>query len=235
MIIFEDRLSDSPLVERVWRSRSERAGAFLSIAASTFEIVVSRHGGRTFLTMRGPETQATHADLPSDGEWMGIRFAPGTFMPSLTPARLADRRDVTLPDATSRSFWLQGSAWDYPDFENAETFVVSLVRAGLLVREPVVIDALRGDADACSLRTLQRRVLAATGLTCGTIRQIERARCATMLLRDGVSIADTVHRAGYYDQAHLTRSLRHRIGQTPGEIMRGGRQLSFLYKTPWLR
>ena len=28
-IIFEDRLSDSPFVERVWRCHSERAGTFL--------------------------------------------------------------------------------------------------------------------------------------------------------------------------------------------------------------
>lgn len=28
-------------------------------------------------------------------------------------------------------------------------------------------------------------------------------------------VADTVHLTGYYDQAHLTRSLRHLYGQTP--------------------
>ena len=31
-LVFEDRESDSPLVERVWRSRSEGAGTFLSVA-----------------------------------------------------------------------------------------------------------------------------------------------------------------------------------------------------------
>jgi hypothetical protein len=62
-------------------------------------------------------------------------------------------------------------------------------------------------------------------------RQIERARHATNLLRQGVSILDTVHDAGYFDQAHLTRSLKHLIGQTPVEVGRGQIQLSFLYKT----
>jgi hypothetical protein len=28
MLVFEDRESDSPLIERVWRSRSESAGTF---------------------------------------------------------------------------------------------------------------------------------------------------------------------------------------------------------------
>jgi len=36
---------------------------------------------------------------------------------------------------------------------------------------------------------------------------------------------------GYFDQAHLTRSLRHLIGQTPLKLQRGQSQLSFLYKT----
>jgi methylphosphotriester-DNA--protein-cysteine methyltransferase len=68
-------------------------------------------------------------------------------------------------------------------------------------------------------------------MTYSTWRQIERARHATNLLREGVSILDTVHQAGYFDQSHLTRSLTQRIGQTPPEIIRGHRQLSFLYKT----
>jgi hypothetical protein len=40
-----------------------------------------------------------------------------------------------------------------------------------------------------------------------------------------------VYLAGYFDQPHLTRSLKYLIGQTPAEIARVTRQLSFLYKT----
>src|SRR5829696_991770 len=232
LIVFEDRLSDSPFIERVWRSHSVRPGTFRSIAASTFEMVVSRHGGRKFFTLRGPETHATVADLPADGEWFAIRFRIGTFVPHLTPANLTDRRDVTLPAATRHSFWLNGSAWDYPDFENAETFVNRLFRNGILVRDPIVDAVLAGGRAAPPARTLQRHFLRATGLTFGAVRQIERARYATILLREAMPILDVVQQAGYYDQAHLTRSLRHCIGQTPTAIIRGEEQLSFLYKTP---
>jgi methylphosphotriester-DNA--protein-cysteine methyltransferase len=85
--------------------------------------------------------------------------------------------------------------------------------------------------EVLSLRSAQRHFLRATGLTHSTVRQIERARHATNLLKQGVSILDTVYEAGYFDQAHLTRSLKYRIGQTPAEIVRGKQQLSFLYKT----
>jgi hypothetical protein len=33
-ILFDDRPSDSPFIERVWRCHSERGGLFYSIAAS---------------------------------------------------------------------------------------------------------------------------------------------------------------------------------------------------------
>ena len=74
---------------------------------------------------------------------------------------------------------------------------------------------------------------AATGITHRRLLTIERARRAAMLLREGVSILDTVHQAGYFDQAHLTRAVRALIGTTPAELSRGTQQLSFLYKT-WL-
>jgi Helix-turn-helix domain len=234
VLTFEDRLSDSPFVERVWRSRSEHGGAFLSIAASRCEIAVTQHQGKTFLTLRGPETRATPAECPAEGEWLGIRFKLGTFLPLFAPGDLRDRRDVTLPDAAARSFWLNSSAWEYPDFDNAETFVARLARRGLLTRDATVDAVLSGGPRAQSLRSAQRHFVRATGLTHCRVRQIERARYATNLLKQGTSILDTVHESGYFDQAHLTRSLKCLIGQTPAEIVRAQRQLSFLYKTALL-
>jgi hypothetical protein len=229
LITFADRPSDSPFVERVWRSHSERAGVFHSIAASHWNIVVTRLEGRMSLTVRGPETKATMADCPAHGEWFGIHFKLGTFMPLMRSSDLRDRNDVTLPNATRRSFWLNGSACDFPDFENAEMFVKRLVQAGLIVADRTVEGAVRGELQNVTTRTEQRHVLQVTGLTLGTICQIERARRATLLLKRGTPILDVVHEAGYYDQAHLTRSLQRFIGQTPACIVRGEQQLSLLY------
>jgi AraC-like DNA-binding protein len=233
MLIFDaERLWDSPYVERVWRSHSEGAGSFLSIAESRWEIVVTRHQGLVSLTVRGPETKATPCCYPADAEWLGIRFKLGTVMPALPASKLVDG-DVTLPEATSTSFWLHGAAWQFPDYDNADTFVDWLVRRGLLVREPVVHAALQGQLQDRSLRSVQRRFLQIAGITQDAARQIERARYATLLLRHGVSIADTTYAAGYFDQPHLTRSLKHFIGQTPAQVIRQSQsvQLSFLYKT----
>lgn len=230
LITFTDRPSDSPVVERVWRSHSDHAGTFHSMAACNWVMVVTRLAGRTSLTIRGPETHATSAACPAEGEWVGINFKLGTSMTLLPPGQLRDRNDVTLPAASPHSFLLDGAAWEYPTWENAETFVERLVKAGLVTTDPHVEDVLRGDT-RCSRRTDQRRVLRATGMTHATIRQIRRARRAVILLRDGIAPADVAHDADYFDQAHLTRSLKRFIGQTPAAVAAGREQLSLLYKT----
>lgn len=96
--------------------------------------------------------------------------------------------------------------------------VERLVRAGLLVHDPVVHAALHDETVWLSARTLERRVLHATGLTQGTIRQIQRANRAVDLLSRGVPPLELVRVAGYADQPHLIRSLKRFIGQTPSQI-----------------
>jgi AraC-like DNA-binding protein len=240
MILFdEDRASDSPFVERVWRCHSEGAAPFLSIAASRCELVVSRLGDKVTMTVRGPETRAIPlGECPGGGEWLGILLKLGTFLPLLPPTTLVDA-EVNLPVVSRRSFSLSGYAWQLPDYDNADTFVDWLVRKDLLARDPVVDAALQGQLQDHDLRTIQRRFLRATGLTQSAVRQIERARYATYLLQQGVSILDTVPEAGYFDQPHLTRSLKYLIGQTPAQILQKSRpeQMPFLYKTTplWMK
>jgi AraC-like DNA-binding protein len=236
-LVCEERLSDSPFVELIWRSQSDRDGEFISIAQPHWEIVVTKLEGKTTLTVRGPETRATPAYCPADGEFLGIVFKFGAFMPHLPTKMVMDRRDMNLPEASSRSFWLNGSAWQYFDYDNAETFVNKLVREGLLVYDPLVDAVLQRRPVDASLRTVQRRFVQATGLTNNMIYQINRARRAMTLLKQGASILDTVHRLGYADQPHLTRSLNYLIGQSPAQIIDQRRfvPVSFLFKTDGLQ
>jgi AraC-like DNA-binding protein len=216
---FEERLSDSPYVHMIWRTASEHPGSFTSVAASNWEMVVTKYEGQTRLTVRGPETKATPAEYPADVAFFGIIFKLGTFMPHLPAKNLLNRNDLTLPEATSQSVWLHGSSWEIPSFENADTFVDRLAREGLLAHEPLVEAVLQEQPPDVSLRSVQRRFLHVTGLTHNTIQQIERARHALTLLERGVPILDTVFESGYFDQPHLTRSLKRFAGQTPAQIL----------------
>ena len=230
---FDERLSDSPFVDRIWRTQSERPGDFLSIAASQWEMVVSKYQGETTITVRGPETKATLVPVRLvGGEFFGILFRYGAFMPRFPVNDLVDR-DLDLPEASSKSFWLNGSAWQFPNYENADTFVERLVREDLLICDPIIEPVLRGEPQQLSPRSIQRRFVQATGLSQRAIWKIDRARYATILLQQGVSILDTVEQAGYSDQAHLTRALKYLIGKTPTQIINKSepQQMSLLFKT----
>lgn len=232
LLQFRDRPSDCSFIERVWSCRSCADGRFLSVASSHWEIVVTRlRAGTTSVTLRGPETKVRDLACPADAEWLGIRFKIGTFMPSWPVNRLIDGQDVTIVSGDNRMFWLDAEALEIPTFDNAETFVSRLVRAGLVVREAAVPAILDGELTGFSQRTGQRRFLSATGITLSMFRQIQRARLATTFLRQGLPIAEAAHAAGFFDQAHLTRALRGFIGQTPGQVASGTQQLSFLYNT----
>jgi AraC-like DNA-binding protein len=230
--VLESRVSASPYVQEIWRARSERAGAFISMAASHWELVVTRPEGATpTLTVRGPETVATPLAYPEGNEWCGIRFRLGTFMPNVPPSQLVDRA-FALPQATVTSFWLDRSAWELPGPDNADVFVDRLAGAGLLVHDPIASAVVQGGVEGLSTRAAERRVSRATGLTRGAIRQIRRAETAVELLSGGVPAWDAARQAGYADQPHLTRSLKRFVGQTPSQVAAPGNELSLSFKTP---
>jgi AraC-like DNA-binding protein len=221
MFDIDSRPSDSPLVESIWRTTSgQNPGTFTSVASSSCELVITRQRGRTWITVRGPETSATPAPIPEEAEFLGITFKHGSFLPDLPAGTLVDS-PIDLPGVSERAFRLMGRAWQFPDFENADTFIARLIKEGLLVQDTVVAEALQGRVNDLSPRTLQRRFLKATGLTQGTIYQIERARDAVAMLEQGVPILDAVDQAGYADQSHLTRALHRLWGYTPAQILRG--------------
>jgi Helix-turn-helix domain len=217
LFAIEGRSSRSPFVEETWWTRSEPEDSFISVAASHWEMCVTRQRGSAWLTVLGPQTKATITPIPEDAEFFGIQFSLGTFMPNLQPGQLVDRA-LTLPQATGTSFWLDRSAWEYPGPNNADVFVDRLVRASLLVHDPVASAGLQGGVEGLSTRSVERRVSRATGLTRGAIRQIRRAERAVELLSGGMPARDAARQAGYTDQAHLTRSLKRFVGQTPSQI-----------------
>lgn len=214
---FETGSSTSPLVTTTWQTRSEPEERFISVAVSHWELVFTRQAAGTWVTLRGPETRATTAPIPQDADFFGIQFSHGTFLPMLDMRGLVDRA-LVLPMVSRSSFWLDGSAWELPRPDNADVFVDRLVRAGLLVHDPVASAALQDDVAGLSPRSVERRVARATGLTRGTIRQIRRAERAVELLGRGVPAPDVARRAGYADQPHMTRSLRRFVGETPSQV-----------------
>lgn len=217
----ENRIEPSDFVERIWRTRGVPEKAMISVAVPHWQLVVVKSShGPTSVIARGPETKASIVDIPQDAEFLGIEFKLGTFIPALAVETLVDiGREL---DAVSRTkINLAGSNWEIPSFENAADFVARLVKDGALVRDPVVEQTLLREPVSITERSVQRRFLKATGLTYGTVRQIERAERVAALLTAGTSILEAVEITGYSDQAHMTRSLQKFLGKTPGKLVPG--------------
>lgn len=208
------------VIDMIWTTQTEGMGegTFISTATTNWEMVVTREQGNITLTVRGPETRARHADYPTDAEFLGISFKMGVYMPKLPVSQLVNE-DLKMPN-TAGKFWLHGSAWEFPTFDNVEVFVNRLMREGLLVRDEVVDAVLNEQPHYWSVRTVRRRFLNATGLTHQAIQQIQRANRAAQLLTEGTPILDTVHELGYFDQPHMTKALKQLMGQTPAQLLR---------------
>ncbi len=214
---FEGRESDSPYIEAVWRGRAGSDYAPVCPASNRWHLLFLRQNGRVNISVEGPLTKATPVTQAEGTEWFGVTFPLGTFLPSVSVKNLLDKRAM-LPLAAQSSFELAGSSFQFPDYDNVEAFVDRLVRENLLVSDPVVKAVLAGRLPEMSLRTVRRRFLFATGLTYKAIEQIERAKQAVAFLEQGVSILEAAYQAGYADQSHMTRSLKHFIGYTPAQI-----------------
>jgi len=218
--IVESRPSDSPVVETVMHGHTAGGGLAIRPAESHWHLVLVTVNGVTQLRVVGPHTTAGELQYIEGIELLWIKLKLGTFMPHLPTTDFRDTETI-LPDAASNSFWLKGSAWQFPDYENADTFVDRLVRDEILIVDPVVNAVLQGQlsAEDIASRTLRYRFARATGLSQKHIQQVERAQRAAALLRHGISILNAVDELGYYDQPHLTRSLKRWVGHTPAQLL----------------
>jgi AraC-like DNA-binding protein len=191
-----------------------------SVAGVRWGLVFWEQAGRPYAGVTGPETRAGTAPVPEGATFTGIEFAVGTSLRTVSTPALVDG-GIELPDTTRRTFQLDGAHWETPGPDDAEALVARLVRAGAVVRDPLVVEALRGHRPAVSGRTVERRFRAATGLTRGAVRQIERARTAAELLAAGAPAADVVVKLDYYDEPHLARALRSYVGRTVRQLREG--------------
>jgi hypothetical protein len=217
---FGIRQSDSPWVDTVWTCTSGQVTAMTSVAGARWGLMFWEQEGQAYAAITGPETRTGTASVPQGAKFTGIEFAVGTSLRAVPMATLVDG-GVELPDTTRRAFRLDGTRWETPGPDDAETLVERLVRAGIVVRDPLIAEVLRGHHPAVSARTVERRFRAATGLTRGAVRQIERARTAAELLAAGSPAADVVTKLDYFDEPHLARALRSYVGRTAKQLREG--------------
>jgi AraC-like DNA-binding protein len=215
---YEERPSDSPFINNVGWGITNGEGTAPLHADPGWYMLFTRQNGQTQIALGGPVTKTWFLPYTRDDEWFGIHFSTGTFIPHLPATSLVNNL-IGLPGASHNRFWLNGCTWEIPNHENAESFARRLLREDMLMHDPLLDSVLLEQPQELSFSTVRRRFLRAAGLTPGVLHQIQRARKAAALLIQGLSILDTVHEAGYFDQPHLTRSLKYYMGYTPAQLI----------------
>ncbi|MEV5438793.1 helix-turn-helix transcriptional regulator [Streptomyces sp. NPDC052682] len=184
------------------------------------------------LLVAGPDTRAYVTDGEA-GAWAGVRFFPGTapallgvpadelrdrrvaladLWPAAEVRRLAARVAAAPDPATGLEELALRRAAGTPPPDPLLRRVVTALAAG----RPVAATA---DALGLGARQLHRRSLAAFGYGPKTLARVLRLQRALALARSGLPLAQTAARAGYADQAHLTREVRELTGLRPRDLL----------------
>jgi AraC-like DNA-binding protein len=191
----------------------------VSIPDGGWDLVFMTRSGKLQVLHTGLITKPVELGYSPGDEYLAITFRPGVFMPKIAARTMVDRGVVLGPPAAGR-FHLGAETLEIPTFENAESAVLRLVARGILALDDVVDDLLQGRAKAIEPRTIQRHFERAVGVTAKQLSMIYRAREAGKMLAQGLPAAQVAARLGYSDQAHMTRSLKLLLGDTPAQIAR---------------
>lgn len=196
------------------------------------DVIWHRPTGRLFVA--GPDTRA-HPAEPATGELVGVRFRTGRSPAGLgVPADALRDERVGLahlwPDRTDR---LAEELAATSSVTAAQSVLGAAVLSGVRAEpDPAVPELVRlaragarvadmADAIGLTERQLHRRCLAAFGYGAKTLARVLRFDRAIRLAREGAGLADVAYRAGYADQAHLSREVRALAGASPTEYLAG--------------
>lgn len=226
-LVFEEVPGAPPLARRVWSARCEATSSIVSTAKASTTLSFARYQGAATAYVHGPETRATSLVCPEGWEFFGVELRPGAYLPHHLAQSLVDREDARLSTPSGR-IELDGREWEMPTEQNVDVFVERLVRAGLLVFDPLVDEIGHGERPrSTSERTAQLRFRRAVGISRRAAASIDRARSTARFLAAGGSIADAIVVGGYYDQSQLTHAVRRATGHTPGRIGSAASSLVF--------
>jgi AraC-like DNA-binding protein len=191
------------------------------------------------LRLAGPDREAVAEPLTPGATVIGFRFAPGAAASwlgiplhelvntrmslDLLPGQMVRRiRDACQAAASAgdaarlieRELIRHLSCVPPPDVASIALFD----GLGIAAEEGIRLSGIAKRLDM-NARTLRRHAHRAFGYGPKTLARILRLQRFMQEARSGQPIASLAYRAGYADQAHLTREMQRMIGMTPAEIL----------------
>lgn len=212
------RQSTNPFIETIWSTQNVTDGTYLATPDGSWDLIVFiDQDGHREMMLAGQATKPTDVPYQAGTAGMVISFVPGAYLDKYDLPALVDTWEM-LPKADDEHFVLAGHAFAFPTFDTAEILVNKMVEVGLLKKDDIIEEVLRGTPPAMSERAKQRHFMQTTGMTRKAFDQIKRAQHAVALLQQGKKPVDAAADAGYTDQAHLTKSLKRIMHSSPKAV-----------------
>lgn len=166
-----------------------------------------------------PPRETASSLAPAPGRWTVVALAPATFVRLRDALGLLDARSAAPPQRASAGqlrAWLDRLVRQAP----ANTVSARLHRLWLHLRDdlpgtPVIeLAQLAG----VTRRQLHRDFTAVLGLTPSLHQRLVRVRIALWDLAHGHALAAVSAAAGFADQSHMAREIRHFTGARPSSL-----------------
>lgn len=216
--IHESRQSDDPYIDTVWKSKAIANGTYLVTPDGSWDLIAAEEpDGSRIAFLAGQVTKPTRLPYRAGNKSVVISFTAGAYLPYLRGAVPADSF-IMLPVENNTHFKLADHTFVLPTYDNAEELVMQMVSLGVLKNDAIVEHILHGAPKAASKRSVQRHFKTTTGITHKKLADIHRAQQAVRLLKKGKDPATTASDTGYYDQPHLTKSLKHLMDSSPTAV-----------------
>lgn len=214
----ESRKSDNPYIETIWQTHNLTDGIYSATPDASWDLIIAiSSNGSKFAFLTGQATKTQDIPYKKGSSSIVISFTPGAYMPEYPGDTLLDKSEF-LPNFDDEHFMLAGHTFAFPTFKNADKLVEKFVSLGILTRDKIVDDVMKGKRAALSVRAVQRHFVRTTGMTQKYLEQIHRAQLAVRLLKQGEKPLDAAADAGYTDQSHLAKSLKKIMNRKPSDI-----------------
>jgi AraC-like DNA-binding protein len=221
------------LLDCAWSRRVSAGGPeeYRIVPDACADVIWHRESGRLFVA--GPDTRA-HMSRLTPGELVAVRFRSGRAPAGLgVPANAVRDQRVDLAELwRARAGRLADVLASTGSAAEAQQVLTAAVFAGAARVEPdpavpalltLARDGARvgvmADTVGLTERQLHRRCLAAFGYGAKVLQRVLRFDRAMRLARGGDELADVAYRAGYADQAHLSREVRTLAGVSPTQLL----------------
>ena len=115
----EEKLSQSPLVDFLWRSEKLIDGVYVASADASWDMIFTRRrDGTARVLLCGPSFKTAQVPYSAGDKHLGICYKPWAVFTGILSITMLNGGEL-LPMPSEETFVLQGITWKFPNIREA--------------------------------------------------------------------------------------------------------------------